>query len=693
MAKENVRTRSKKKQASALFQANRLDEARPLYERICEIDPLDADAWFQLGIIDERQGSLQYAEGYFKRALDLQPARAEIYFHLGYIVETQGMHDAALAFYREGLNIQPDFAIAHSNMGLIFEAQGKLDQAIACYREALRLAPVAEAHNNLGNVLKRLGHYEEAVASYQSALRIRSDFFEVHHNLGNLLTELRRLDEALPHLQKAAAIRADAKTLFNLGSAYFHQSKLHEAAACYSQALRLDPSRADTYLNLGTTLGQLGNTTEALACYREALKIKPDSVEVLCNIGELLIADSRLDEALASFQQALQIDPSHIKSRVGEIKVFDRFGDFERAFARLQPLLSGDSVPALAALAYASLCRHIGRCDDAITMMEGVLAQEIEELSSYQHVSLHFELGRLLDAAGEYDRAFDHYRQANALKREVFSPEEYIRHVDDIIATYNHDFMAKAPRAANDSERPLFIIGMPRSGTTLVEQILASHPQVAGGGELDVMNDIVAALPSLLGTSTPYLQCINALTTEACDSMSQQYLDRLATISSDARYVTDKMPGNFKFLGLIALLFPKARIIHCSRDPLDTCLSCYFQHFLPGHPYAYDLEHLGSYYQQYQRLMQHWRTVLTLPMLEVRYEDLVADQERVSRELIAFCDLPWDELCLHFHETGRVVHTRSYDQVRQPLYRRSVGRWRHYQRFLEPLMRRFAGEG
>ncbi len=373
--------------------------------------------------------------------------------------------------------------------------------------------------------------------------------------------------------------------------------------------------------------------------------------------------------------------------------MFDRLGDFDQAFASLQPLLDGEHITADAALAYASICRHIGQCDDAIVMMERALSQETEAPGGYYSLMLHFELGRLLDAVGDYDRAFDYYRKGNALKGMIFLPEEYARHVDDVIATYSREFLAQAPRIDDTAARPLFIVGMPRSGTSLVEQILTSHQQIAGGGELKTMNDIVIGMPSQLGTALPYPQCLSMLTVAGCESMRRRYLDQLAAISPDATYVTDKMPANFKFLGLIALLFPGARIIHCVRDPLDTCLSCYFQHFSAGHDYTYDLGNLGSYYRQYQRLMAHWRTVLRLPMLEVRYEDLVGDQERVSRDLIAFCDLPWDERCLRFYETGRTVQTRSYDQVRQPLYQRSVGRWRHYDRFLAPLKRQLNGDG
>ena len=619
MAKENILTRSKKKQALALVQANRLQDAKPLYERITELDPLDAGAWFQLGVINEQSGNAAEAERCFRRAADIQPERAETHFHLALNLEIQGLHDAALACYRNVLEISPDFPDAHIN-------------------------------------------------------------------LGNLLFALRRYDEAAEHLGVAARLRPDAKVLFNLGNVYLTQTKLHQAVDTYSQALRLAPRYADAFLNMGTALGKLGQGDDALFCYREALKIKPDSAVALYNVGELLITKGQLDESLACFHRVLQTDPDFIKAQVGEVKVFDRRGDFEQAYARLRPLLLVDKPTVDAALAYALLCRHVGHCDEAIVMMERLLAWKAPALGNYERLQLHFELGRLLDAAADYESAFEHFRQGNLLKDQSFSSEDYARHIDDLIATYSPDFMARAPRARHASARPMFIVGMPRSGTSLVEQVLASHPQIAAGGELTLLNDCVQVLPQVLNTALPYPQCLAALTPESCDSLSQHYLDKIAEISADARYVTDKMPANFNFLGLIALLFPGARIIHCVRDPLDTCLSCYFQHFSGMHPYAYDLGHLGSYYNQYQRLMLHWQAVIGLPMLKISYEELVANQEQVSRDLIAFCDLPWDERCLRFHETKRVVHTRSYDQVRQPLYRRAVGRWRHYERFLDPLI-------
>jgi hypothetical protein len=233
---------------------------------------------------------------------------------------------------------------------------------------------------------------------------------------------------------------------------------------------------------------------------------------------------------------------------------------------------------------------------------------------------------------------------------------------------------------------------MPRSGTTLVEQILASHPAVFGAGELLRVGEIAQRLPSALGSRLDYPLCLADFSQQAADAAAQEYLDYLQSLSGgEATRVTDKMPGNFMHLGLIDLLFPGARIIHCMRDPLDTCLSCYSQNF-NGHEYTHDLSHLGHFYRDYQRIMQHWRGVVRVPVLEVQYEALVEDPEPGSRRLIEFCGLPWDDSCLRFYENKRTVVTASYDQVRRPIYKTSTERWRNYERHIDPLKAALAGE-
>jgi len=244
--------------------------------------------------------------------------------------------------------------------------------------------------------------------------------------------------------------------------------------------------------------------------------------------------------------------------------------------------------------------------------------------------------------------------------------------------------MASLPRASIRSERPLFITGMPRSGTTLVEQILSSHPDVHGAGELADIGEMAESLPARLGTQLQFPQCLSHVTTAHLDQLATGYLDTLERLSPDARRVTDKMLG-FIYLGLIELVLPGARIIHCVRDPMDTCLSGYFQDFSRSHPYSYDLHNLGVYYRSYQKIMHNWKNVLSLPIMEVQYEDMVTNQEVTSRKVIDFCGLEWDERCLDFHKNERFVGTASYNQVRRPMYKTSLGRWKKYEQFLEPL--------
>jgi tetratricopeptide (TPR) repeat protein len=296
--------------------------------------------------------------------------------------------------------------------------------------------------------------------------------------------------------------------------------------------------------------------------------------------------------------------------------------------------------------------------------------------------SLHFALGKLYDSKKQYRKAFEHYRSGNELKHARYDPVEHVRKIDTIISTYSADMMAAMPRSGIRSERMVFVVGMPRSGTSLVEQVLSSHPDVFGAGELTYINQQTRTLDASAG----YPQCVPKLTQQALTENARNYLERISELSPDALRVIDKMPGNFAYLGYIELLFPGARIIHCKRDPLDTCLSNYFQNFSSLLYYAYNLTNLGAFYKNYTRLMEHWQKAITLPMIEVQYEDMIADQEGGSRRIVEFCGLEWDEQCMNFHKADRYVATASYDQVRRPMYKSSVARWKNYEKYIGPLI-------
>jgi len=613
-----------KEQAQALLQQNQLQAAKEIYARICEIDPNDAQAWHTLGMINAQLGNFA---------------------------------DAAAA-WRQAVTVKPDFAEGHCNLGNAMFSLGKYDEAVNHYRDALHIQPrYGEALSNMGTAFNQLNRLEEAAQCYEAALDVAANAL-IHYNLANVRTHQQLLDEAVTH---------------------------------YQRALVLEPKQPDFHNNLGNALHHLGRYADAEAAYREALRIDPHHATVYethANLGTVLLQMNRYDEARASYGRALELKPDFPRAVAGIASVLEKQGEFEQAYAVLQPYLQGSKEDCNITLAFASLCHHLDRCDEAVIPLERLIAEEGPALDTYSAIMSHFALARLLDAAGDYDLAFDHYRQGNELSERRFDFREHLRRIEELMDVYTAPFMANAPRARHGSGRPVFIVGMPRSGTSLVEQILASHPAVFGAGELDEIYRIVVDLPEILDSPLPYPQCIQDMTQTDADRAAKRYLDHISSLAPpDAQRITNKMPANFQHLGLIALLFPEARIIHCVRDPLDTCLSCYFQQFSEGLFFTYDLGNLGAYYRQYLRLMEHWRKVLKVSMMEIRYEELVADQEGISRKIVEHCGLKWDERCLRFHETQRVVATASYDQVRQPLYSRSVGRWQHYERHLEPLRR------
>ena len=539
-------------------------------------------------------------------------------------------------------------------LGCAHGALGDSSQAIRCLSRAVRLQPsLAAAHSNLGIALKTAGRLGEAVESYRRAIRLEPDNASFHGNLGNALAEQGKLDEAVKALSRAVALRPnDASLHYNLGNVLRERGSLSGAADAYRKALELRPDLHTARNSLGNVLTGMGKLEQAMQCYEAVLAEVPGSLDALCGKVRVLDKQGRFDEAL-------ELVSSHMEAKVPH---------------------------AAMAATFAEMAHHVSGEDKATDWLEHLLAKG--GWSPKEALRLYFALGKLHDRAGRYDEAFAQYRAAHALYAVDFDIEEFSQLVDALIDVFSRNALDSSPGSGLQDDTPIFIVGMPRSGTTLVEQILASHPRIGGGGERD---DIAVFVQSLAeGGGEPYPAGVRALSPDRLREFAGGYLKRLRSVSPQARYVTDKMPHNFLHLGLIQLLFPKARVIHCVRDPRDTCLSCYFQNFSGYHPYVHDLATLGRYYCEYQRLMRHWESVVNLPLMRVRYEDLIANQEKVTRELIDFCGLEWDDACLRFHANRRTTTTSSYDQVRQPLYSRSIGRWKHYQHHLGPLIEALA---
>jgi Flp pilus assembly protein TadD len=571
--------------------------------------------------------------------------------------------------------------------GLAHHRAGRLKQAEALYLDALRRDPRdARALCLLGNLYGETGRAGAALEAFGRAVAAAPNLAEAHNGLGMVHAGRGEAGPAEACFRKAIAIEpGGAQGFFNLGVLCLGTARVNEAVGALKRAVALAPGHGPARAALAEVLAGQGDVAEGLDMARRAAALAPDDPEVQRRMGRVLGAAARWDEALACYDRALAARPGDPVAAVGKATVLADRGEAEAAHGLLEPLVAGERPVPRAAVAFAALARRVRREGEALAAVERALAAE--GLTEADRRDLCYAAGLLLDAGKDYDAAFARYAEANRLAAVPFDPEAQTREVDRLMAAFDAARMGAAPRATERSDLPVFVVGMPRSGTTLVEQILASHPRAHGAGELHDAGRMAASLPGLLKTATPYPECAAELTGEALDTLARWYLGRRRSEAPDADRVVDKMPHNFLHLGLIALCLPGARVIHCARDPVDTCLSCHFQNFTSGgHPYTHDLAALGRYYRDYRRLMAHWEGVVGLPIHTVRYEALVDDPEGASRDLVAFLGLDWDPACLRFFASGRLVRTASRDQVRRPVYGSSAGRWRRYAAHLGPLL-------
>lgn len=540
----------------------------------------------------------------------------------------------------------------------------------------------ASAAERAGDPALARRRYEELLAQWPEAVEARVGLARLLRKSGDpggAETELKRAIAGDPE---------HAGPRFELGRLLLDNDRPLEALDALETGHRLDPADPRGCHLLGLMYLERGLLEPASRLLERAVEAAPGDANAAANLGLARQTAGDMDAAESAYRKALANAPGHPGALRGMARLADARQQPQEALDLLAPHASDGSADGTLLALYGGLLRSVGRGDEAIRLLEQRLpCFETEQ----ERMAVHFRLGDLYDAAGEWAQAFRHYRAANDLKGAEFDPTGYEALVDRLLTAFNPARMAASPRAANADERPIFIVGMPRSGTSLVEQILASHPDVHGAGEL---NDVGLLALATASGGREYPESAVGMDQEALSSMAAAYLAKLESLAPAALRVTDKMWQNFEYLGLIALLFPAARVIHCRRGPLDTGLSCYRQHFFgAGVSFAYDLGHIGAYYRQYERVMGHWQQVLDLPILEVRYEELVTETEAGIRRMVDFAGLSWEEACLRFHETERAIRTASYAQVRRPVYQDSVGRHRHYDEWLGPLRAALAADG
>ncbi|MEL0108078.1 MAG: tetratricopeptide repeat protein [Rhodospirillaceae bacterium] len=670
-------------QGVACHQQGDLDKAEALYRKLLANEPKHAEGWYHLGGIayQKRQwadaieylqkalnivpdyaealnilgvayknlGQLDDAHQQLSKAIALQPNFPDALCNLGNVLMTMGQLEDAKEHYQKAITLNPNFVLALSNLGAALLKLRRWDEAIEHLKKAISLSPhYAEAHNNLGVAYKELYKNEQAIECYQNALMLNPDYGDAHNNLGNAFVALGRYEESLEHFQRAIALGlGTAEVITNLGTAYHELGRYEEALTHYQQALAANPGHAATYNNMGNSFNLQGRPEDAITYYQKALEQAPDFAEAYHNIGVVHSEQGRINDALKYFKQSIANNPHYTLAyrNIGSLHKYDQ--------------------------------------DDEFSVLVMQAAQNMDALSDEEKMHLHYALGKYYGDTGDYDRAFSHYNSGASLKRTTlnFDPDMIEAAFKGVIQFFETgDFFHTGNRGCT-SHTPVFILGMPRSGTTLVEQILAAHSQVHGAGELKEFDQ---ALNGFRVNQNIW----DSTTRESQDlaSRGQNYVNAVQKLDPAAQRITDKMPFNFMNIGLIHLALPNATIIHCKRDPIDTCLSNFFTYFAEPIDWSYNLEEIGRFYSAYAHMMEQWHRMLPGKIIDVQYEDIVANLYGQAHRLIEQCGLPWEEACLSFQKAKRTVRTASSGQVRKPIYTSSVQRWRRYEAHLGPLL-------
>ena len=712
--------------AVQLHKEGKIDQAELIYRQILDETPENADALHLLGVVAHQRGQFPRAVKLIQRAISLAPDAGPFYCnfaealrmsgdavaaeaaarnataliphspdahnHLGLALQAQERHAEAAAAYRDAIELRADFPLAHNNLGGVLRELGQTDEALAAYREAVRLAPkLPLALSNLGQILLEKGEKDEAEKYCKEAVRLAPNFPEGLSNLGNVLRAKDNLKDAKECYRIAMKMRPNVAMIHgNLGQALQQEGNLDEAIKSYNQAIALDPKAPRFESYLASALAEKEDWNAAAEHFRKALALKPDFHEALNGLGGVLHEQGDIKSAIQAFEDALKIKPDFADAFSNLAGVYSELGDMEKANDFYREALRCD--PDYAG-AYAVLATHLRdkMPTEDIQKMNDFLARE--HLSEWKRSTLHHGLAHYYDAKKEYTLAAEHSAMGNKYRLEVwtrqgktYSRDDHTSFVSFLIKQFQPPFFERVKGWGLDTEVPVFIFGMPRSGTTLLEQILGSHPKMFGAGELPITKDTFDQVPKWMNVQAAPSVCMPQITREVIQQAGREHLSRLLPHCPTAERIVDKMPDNYLWLGFIAAVFPKAKLIYSKRDVHDIAVSCWITNF-KAIRWSCTQEDIASRIKNHLRLMDHWRSVLPIPMLEIEYEQTVEDLEGVARKMVEFCGMEWDPACLAFHESKRTVRTASLSQVRQPVYKKSVQRWKNYE---EPLKAMFS---
>jgi tetratricopeptide (TPR) repeat protein len=672
-----------------------LESAKTLYLEVLKLEPENADALYCLGNIDGVQGRFEDAERLIKKAITLEPLKANFINSLGNLLKVQDRPEEAAALYDQAVRLRPDFVIAQNNLGELLLGQGKMEEAEETFLGVLDKDPeFAGAYVNLGRTFNNMGRLDDAAGAFQRAVLIRDDYAvaydylghvyraqgkmdeardalehalvidphlaSAHHNLATVLVAQGDVDGGIEAFEKSLRIRPkNVQTLINLGIAYHTKAAFKEAATTYRRALQLEPENPDLYLNLGLVVNEQLRGAEAEEYFLKALALRPNWADACAELAAFYEETSRLDEMESILARGLETNPGHERLNLEAAKADRRAGRFDDGIYRLEKFCTDRMPPRLAE-------------------------------------QFHYELGYLYDRAGQADSAYTHLQTANRIASETprarrARPERFLALIDEL-ESYFSDFDPEGivPLDEPGRESPVFMLGFPRSGTTLADVVIDSHPDITTVEERVTITPIRESLQAMPGG---FPGSISRLSTDEVLRLRNLYFDALDDAVGDkrSRILVDKTPIRTVHVGMLWRLFPDARFIFCLRHPCDVVLSNFMQHYRASDAFT-NFYNLADSVRAYSRVMDLWRLYaerLPLRYHTLRYENLVEDLEDEGRRVLDFVGAEWDPKVLGYRSSlesrGR-INTNSYHQVTEPLYTRSRGRWRAYEGYFEPLM-------
>jgi tetratricopeptide (TPR) repeat protein len=649
---EAYASRSTISEAIELINTGQIDQAEAFCRDAIERNPQDVNITALLGATLFKSRQFDEAEKFLRVAIQLAPSFAKPHEDLGRLLVEQRRAEEAVELLRTATRLDPGLEVAHFNLGKALAMLGKGKEADEAFEKSFDLNPERKKLAHAAEHYKE-GRVEEAERLFGEVLRANPNNVDALRMMGTIALSASRFDEAERYLRRAISEAPDfVGAIIDRGRALKEQSRFEAAIGCFRNAIEMEPGNVQAHFLLGETLSPAALTFEAIDAFQQTLELRPDHAGALLGLGHVLKTVGRQEEAVEAYRECIRLRPN-----------------------------SGPTYWSLANLKTYRLSD-----EDMQEMQTRVSSGKLNEESE---VNFLFALAKATEDRGDYDDAWPYYRDGNVKRRaaEYYdSVQTEVKH-DRVIEVFDSEFLAEHSGQGNDDPAPIFVVGLPRSGSTLIEQILASHSQVEGTSELPYVSHVSASLNLNRADGVNYPAAVRELGSEHAKSLGQEYIRaaQMHRTEGKPRFI-DKMPNNFPAVGFIHMMLPNAKIIDARRHPLDSCLSCFRQLFAQGQTFTYDLTDIGEYFLEYQRLMDHWHEVLPGRALTIQYEDMVMDFENQVRRLLEYCELPWEDACINFYETERPVRTASSEQVRQPIYSQSINRWRNYEQHLGELV-------